>query len=243
LEVDWKLKEIFFDKELRKVQVFVDDREASGVIVEKLLEKGAIVKPTRLPVGDFIVSERACVERKTAADFEASIIDGRLFTQATELKNHFESPLIALVGNNFERIHPKALRGAIISLVIDYKIPLLFFENDEELGDFIYSLAEREQLLERKEKKLRFEKRLMPLHEQQLFVVESLPLIGPKNARNLLEHFKTIENIVNASEKELTKVKGIGKIRAREIKKTLSTQFEQKTGEKNFKIENEKNEF
>ncbi len=220
------MNEIVFDKELKKVQVFVDDREAGGAAFEKLLKLGAVVKPVRLPASDFIVSERVGVERKTAADFEASIIDGRLFTQAAELKNHFESPLFALVGDDFERIHPKALRGAFIALVVDYKIPLLFFETDEELGEFLYALAEREQLLERGEKKLRFEKRLMPVHEQQLFVVESLPLIGPKNAHSLLAHFGSIENIVNAGEKELTKVKGIGKVRAREIKKVLSAHYD-----------------
>ncbi len=222
------MEEIVFDKELKKVQVFVDDREAGGAALEKLLELGAIVKPVRLLVGDFILSERVCVERKTAADFESSIIDGRLFNQAGELKNHFESPLVALVGDEFQRIHPKALRGAFIALTVDYKIPLLFFATDEELGEFLYALAEREQLLERTEKKLRFEKRLMLMPEQQLFIVESLPLIGPKNARNLLTHFGSIENIVNAGESELTKVKGIGKVRAREIKKVLSTKYAQK---------------
>ncbi len=219
------MEEIVFDKELKKVQVFADDREVGGATFKKLLKLGAVIKPVRLLVGDFIVSERVGVERKTAADFEASIIDGRLFTQAAELKNHFECPLFALVGDDFERIHPKALRGAFIALVVDYKIPLLFFETDEELGEFLYALAEREQLLERGEKKLRFEKRLMPVREQQLFVVESLPLIGPKNARNLLAHFGSIENIVNADKKELTKVRGIGEVRAREIKKVLSAKY------------------
>jgi Fanconi anemia group M protein len=219
------LEEIIFERELKKVQVFADDREAGGAALEKLSELGAVVKLTRLLVGDFILSERVCVERKTAADFESSIIDGRLFTQAEELKNHFESPLIALIGDEFERIHPKALRGAFIALTVDYKIPMLFFASDEELGEFLYALGEREQLLERKEKKLRFEKRLMPTPEQQLFIVESLPLIGPKNARNLLMQFGSIENIVNSGEKELTKVKGIGKVRAREIKKVLSAHY------------------
>lgn len=222
------MEELVFDKKLKKVQVFVDDREAGGAALKKLLELGAAVKPVRLLVGDFILSERVCVERKTAADFEASIIDGRLFTQAAELKNHFESPLLAIVGDEFERINPKALRGAFIALTVDYKIPILFFASDEELGGFLYALAEREQLLERKEKKLRFEKRLMPTHEQQLFIVESLPQIGPKNAHNLLTHFGSIENIVNSGEKELTKVKGIGKVRAREIKKVLSASYTEK---------------
>lgn len=47
--------------------------------------------------------------------------------------------------------------------------------------------------------------------EQQLFIIESLPNIGPVNAKNLLEHFGTVANIINASESQLQEVEGIGK--------------------------------
>ncbi len=220
------MNEIVFEKS-DKVQVFVDDRELKSSVASALKEKGAVVTPLRLDVGDYVLSERVCVERKNAADFEASVIDGRLFKQAQELRENFASPLIALVGSEFERINPNALRGAFISLAVDYRIPLFFFDFDKELADFLYALGEREQLLEPRAAKLRFGKKPLTLEEQQRFIVESIPLVGPKVALALLQHFKSVTGIVNASVDELQEAEGIGKKRAEEIRRVVSSKYEE----------------
>ena len=61
--------------------------------------------------------------------------------------------------------------------------------------------------------------------EQQLFIVESLPNIGPVNAKNLLEHFGTVGRIINASEKELQEVEGIGKKTAENIRSVIDSKY------------------
>ena len=218
------MTEIFFEKS-DKVQVFIDDRELKSACARRLFELGAVLKSTRLDVGDYVLSERVCIERKTSADFESSIIDGRLFAQAKDLTASFPSPLIALIGQQFERVNPKALRGAFISLAVDYKLPMLFFENEEELADFIYAIGEREQLLEPREQKLRFNKRSFSLSDQQQFIVESLPMVGPKNAKALLRHFGSVNAVLNATGKDLQEVEGIGPKRAEEIKKVVATRY------------------
>jgi len=216
--------ELAFEKS-DKVQVFLDDRELKSACARKLYELGALLKPVRLPVGDYVLSGRACIERKTSADFETSIIDGRLFQQAKELVDNFASPIIAITGNGFERVQQKALQGAFISIAVDYKIPLFFFDDDEKLADFVFALGFREQLLAPREMKLQFDKRAFSLAEQQQVIVESLPLIGPKNAKSLLKHFGSIEKIVNASEDALQEVEGIGEKRAKEIKRILTERY------------------
>ncbi len=224
------MNELVFDEALlaqNKAQVFVDDREAGGECAEKLEELGIVVRVQRLEIGDFIVSERCAIERKTAADFESSVMDGRLFNQANELKENFLSPLVCVVGDDFASLSEKALRGAVMALVIDQRTPVLFFESDETLASFMAQLAEREQLSEAKEMRLRVGKKNVPLAEQQLFLVQGLPGVGTKNARALLEHFKTIENLVCAHENELCDVEGIGKKRAKEIKRLLSSDYEE----------------
>ena len=47
--------------------------------------------------------------------------------------------------------------------------------------------------------------------EQRLFIVEYLPNIGQVNAKNLLENFGSVSNVINASEKELMEVEGMVK--------------------------------
>jgi Fanconi anemia group M protein len=61
--------------------------------------------------------------------------------------------------------------------------------------------------------------------EQQLFIVESLPNIGPVNAKNLLKHFGTVSKVFNASENELQEVEGIGKKTAKEIRKVMDSKY------------------
>ncbi len=220
-----KMVALHFEKS-DKVKVFADDREKGSEVCSGLKELGAVVSFSRLPIGDFVLSDRVCVERKTASDFESSVIDGRLFLQSQELKENFSSPVIAIVGKNFERLHENAVRGALIALAVDYKIPFFFFESEGELAGFVFALGFKEQLQKPREIKIQFSKKGLSLGQQQRLIVESLPTIGPKNALALLAHFKTIEEIVGASEKELQKVKGIGRKRARQIKAVLGTAFE-----------------
>lgn len=207
------------------MQVFIDDREIRTTVAEKLVEMGAVLHSKRLLVGDFILSQRVVVERKTAADFESSIMDGRLFEQAAQMNHNFEHPVICIVGKTFERIKHKALQGAMMSLAIDMKIPIFFFNTEEELADWIFHLGEREQLRAPREQKLRFEKMPLSTNEKLQFILEGLPMIGPKNAKALLAHFGNLEKIFGAREKDLQKVKGIGKERAKEIRRLLETRY------------------
>lgn len=52
-----------------------------------------------------------------------------------------------------------------------------------------------------------------------------LPNIGPVNAKNLLEHFGTVANIINASESQLQEVEGIGKKTAANIRKVVDSKY------------------
>ncbi len=69
------------------VHIVVDDREKEGgkVLAALAASDDATVEIARLAVGDYHIEHRVVVERKTAADFAASLIDGRLFHQAAAL--------------------------------------------------------------------------------------------------------------------------------------------------------------
>ncbi|MGB9577060.1 MAG: ERCC4 domain-containing protein [Candidatus Micrarchaeia archaeon] len=205
--------------------VFVDDRELKSACAKKLFLLGAVLLPKRLSVADFVVSRRVGLERKAFGDFEASIIDGRLFVQAGELAGNFERPLIAVVGGGEGRVHGKALRGAVVSLVVDYGVPVLFFGDDEELAEFIFHVAEREQLKQPREARVRVAKKASSLEELQRFVVEGLPGVGPVAAKRLLEHFGSVQGVFEADEDELQEVEGIGEEKAKEIRRVVSSRY------------------
>ncbi len=213
----------------KKYLVIADYRErASGVVraLESFPDVHVALK--QLPVGDYVVSDRVAIERKSAADFVASLLDGRLFTQAAELSSHFARPIIIIEGGNVysvRNVHPNAIRGAISSLMADYGISLLFTKDVEDTAAFIRALARREQEAGR-EARIRGEKRILSLPEMQQFIVESLPFVGPKLAKELLKHFGTVESIFTASERDLARVEGIGPKKAKEIRRVLTEPYE-----------------
>ncbi len=215
------------------VHVLVDHRERASGIVRYLREFGDVVITVKeLPVGDYVVSDRVAIERKSAADFVQSIIDGRLFEQAAKLADHFAKPVIIVEGRDIytvRNVHPNAIRGAIASLVLDYGIPVIFTRDERETAAYIRALARREQLELNREPRLRGEKRILSLPEMQRFIVESLPFVGPKLARQLLKHFGTVERVFTASERELAQVEGIGPKRAKEIRRVLTEEYREES--------------
>jgi ERCC4-type nuclease len=71
---------------LEKVQVVVDDRERpSGVVPELEKLNRVVVKIEHLSLGDYCIDGAVLIERKTAADFAQSLMDGRLFGQAMRM--------------------------------------------------------------------------------------------------------------------------------------------------------------
>jgi ERCC4-related helicase len=223
----------FVEKENKgeeKVYIYVDQRERGSGIAKKLSEMGVDVDVKQLEVADFLVSERVAVERKTVSDFLQSLVDGRLMSQMSEMARNFESPIVIIEGNPGQlyterNINPNAIRGAISSIAVNFGIPIIYTTGTEDTAAFIYVLAKREQEGKAKEIALRGEKRAMSLSEWQRFVVESLPNVSSVIAKRLLSHFGSVEKVINASEKELQDVEGIGKGKAERIKEIISSEY------------------
>ena len=196
-----------------KIVIFVDNREFNSKVAKELARLDCIVKPKQLEVGDYILSDRVCVERKSSKDFLASIFDQRIFAQLGALKDHFEKPILIIEGQSLyceRNVHPNALRGVLTSIAVDYSIPILWTENEKDTAGMLYWIAKREQIEEGRSITIRGEKRQLSLKEQQEFLVAGLPKVNTKIAKRLLEYFKSPEKVFTASEEELKKVKGIG---------------------------------
>jgi Fanconi anemia group M protein len=213
------------------VHVYVDTRERNSGIAKKLSEMGANVDIKQLDVADFLVSERVAVERKTCTDFLQSLIDGRLMSQMSEMCRNFGNPLLIIEGNacniyTERNINPNAIRGAIASIAVKFGIPIIYTTDAEDTAAFIYILAKREQEGKVKEIALRGEKKAMSLNEWQRFVVESLPNVSSVLAKRFLEHFGSVEAVINAQEKELQAVEGVGKKKAARVREIIRAKYE-----------------
>jgi len=218
--------------ETLQLVIGIDDRELRSATARRLYELGCRFDSRRLSVGDYVVSSRCCIERKNDSDFEQSIMDGRLFSQARELCDVYRAPVVAIVGNNFCRLDRKAIHGAQCSLAVDFRIPVFFFISEEDFAEFVFSLAFREQATGNGPPRMQTAKKDVALADLQQLAVESLPTIGPVHAKALLSKLGSVAKVYNAPVEELVQVEGIGKIRAERMRKVIDTEYSTSKAEK-----------
>lgn len=217
-----------FISDKARVEVIVDHREFNSGVARELYKSGAKITSEALDAGDYVVSDRVAIERKSAEDFHASIIDGRIFAQAKDLCNLYRVPIMIVEGDAFAvgRMREVAVAGAIVSLLADFRIPVIISSSPEETARLIMAIAKAEQTPGRKPV-LRYGKGKWAIHDWQRFVVEGLPLISSVIAERLLKRFRSIKAIANASKEELMKVEGIGEKRATEIAELMKAEWEE----------------
>ncbi|PKL67063.1 MAG: Hef nuclease [Methanobacteriales archaeon HGW-Methanobacteriales-1] len=210
-----------------KPLIYADSREGNSRVLRELTKLGVDIEIKTMAVADYQITDEVGIERKTASDFVSSIADKRLYKQAKEMVDEFKKPVLILEGDNLYSgfMNPNAIRGALSAIAIDFGIPIIPTRSPDDTAAMIRRIAIREQGQDRPPVQVRTEKKPLTFLEQQLFIVESLPNVGPVNARKLLEEFGSVKEIVNASEDELQKVEGIGKKIAKTIKKVVEGQL------------------
>ncbi len=211
------------------VRVFIDQREIRSTVARELEKLGVEIILRTLEVGDYVISDRVGIERKTAEDFLSTLMDGRdLFGQISDLVRTFERPLLIIEGEGLyttRQIHPNAIRGVLASITIDFGVPVIFSRDEEDTAALISVMAKREQAGAKKDINLHGKKTSLTLKEQQEYVISSLPEIGPAVARNLLRHFGSVEKIMAASREELMEVGLVGPKTADRIKEVVGGEY------------------
>jgi len=76
--------------ETKNITAAIDHRGLNSKIPNKLIDHGISITVKNLKVGDYIINDEIVIERKTTQDFAQSIIDGRLFKQAKNMKKTYE---------------------------------------------------------------------------------------------------------------------------------------------------------
>jgi ERCC4-type nuclease len=200
------------------LHVIVDSRERNAELISELEALGIEVTVETLPVGDYIVSDRVCIERKTVGDFESSIVTGRLFEQARRLSDAYERPIIMIEGDRDEfRMKGQVISGAVASLYIDYDIPVMATLGAKETAEMIKYISKHEQDGKARQPSVKGGARSFTESQFMEKIIGNLPGVGIETARNLLEHFGSVQAVAAATEKELKEVDNVGSKRAKLI--------------------------
>ena len=211
-----------------EIVVYADTRELGTKLVV-ILRKLCTVREKQLDVGDYLLSEDVACERKTCDDFLQSMVDGRLFSQITSMKDNFQSSFLIIEGDTLfgrREIHENAIRGAIASIAVDCGMPIIWTKNQLESAEMLFMVAKREQLDRKKGISIRGKRRMRSMNEQQEFFLAGLPMISTSKAKSLLKHFGTPQRVFMATEKELRQAEGIGAELSKKIRSVLDMKYE-----------------
>jgi Fanconi anemia group M protein len=210
-----------------QVVIFVDFREEPSGIREVMEELGGNIRKLDLKVGDYICSDRVCVERKTSDDFINSIIDGRIFQQAEELIDNFEKPILIIEGNNFRLgMNENALKAALSSLILNYGISVITTVNELDTAKTIYWLAKKEQEEAKRTIIIKGRKKPKDIKKLQEHIISGFPGVSTTISKRILKEFKTIKKFSNATEEDLKKIDGIGKVLAKKLRKVMNDKYD-----------------
>lgn len=212
----------------KDVTIYADYRETSGNVIKELYNLGVKIVLKSLSIGDYQLSDNVIVEVKSVEDFVASLLDGRLWNQLSNMTN-IKSLLIIQGLNDIysvRRIHPKAILGAMASITIDYGISIIQTRNPKETAQLLALIASREQFFGDRVKRLHVAKP-KTLKEFQEYLISSLPGIGLRISRQLLKEFGKPVNIMTADISLLSKIKGLGIKKAQFIKQILDSNYKE----------------
>lgn len=204
--------------------------EKNSMVISELVAANQDIKIEKLKVADYIIGNIG-IERKTTSDFINSMLNKRLLRQLGELKQ-FKQALLIIEGIDdhplyeFGKVHPNAIRGMMLAVTLNFNIPIILTQNSEDTAKFLI-LLEKKQKQVKKEISLKANRKAYNLAEQQQFILESFPGIGPVTAKNLLKHFKTLSKVISAKPKELEKAK-LQKKKVEAMKKIIETKYQEK---------------
>lgn len=218
--------------------MYVDARERDFL---GFLGDVAEVTICSLPAGDYVVvTERGAVmvERKSYRDFVSSFRNGRLWEQLLRMvktEEFLNVPVIryALIIERSDwdvteatESFESSVLGAEMECVFTYHIPIVFLEGRRSVERFLRVLVNRERggkndrAPEARWYRPPFPTEL-PEKDRRLYTVCSIPGIGEHLASNLVERYPSMDALCRATVKDLEKVPGFGKKRARDLHEFL----------------------
>jgi ERCC4-type nuclease len=208
---------------LARHELLVDSAERHTALVELASRSDDFaVRIEHLAVGDYWIDRSVVVERKSYADFALSLADGRLFPQAAKLAQCPHRSVVLLEGPRplrMPQIHRHALKGAMVSLALMWRLPVLLARDAEESLTIFRFLAD--QLHSSHSGLKRYDRKPKRVASRKLYVLQGLPGVGPSLAQRLLLEFGSVERVMTADEEDLMRVRGVGRQKAARIRELV----------------------
>ena len=193
------------------VPVLYDHREERSGIPGRLRAAGVALEPQQLAVGDYVISDRLAVERKSLTDLASSIKDGRLFDQLRRLRDAYPQAVLLIEAAGDSGMSSASRRGAL-AWALRHGVSVMPVRDTAAGAEWIAALA-RQGSAGPTQPRGHGRKPKDPDRLAEV-VVAGAPGVSITLARELLRHFGSIAALAAAAPGDFKRVRGIGDKRA-----------------------------
>ncbi|NXN98009.1 XPF endonuclease, partial [Rhinopomastus cyanomelas] len=215
-------------QEQKSVQqtIIVDMREFRSELPSLIHRRGIDIEPVTLEVGDYILTPDICVERKSISDLIGSLNNGRLYTQCISMCRYYKRPVLLIEcdsNKSFSLIPRGSLHQEISSSDVTSKLTLLTLHFPKLRILWCPSPHATAELFEELKQNhpqpdaetamaITADSEILPESDKynpgpQDFLLK-MPGVNAKNCRALMNHVKSIAELVTLSKDRLSEVLG-----------------------------------
>lgn len=215
-------------------RIVVDVREFRSSLPSLLHARAIVIVPCMLTVGDYILSPNICIERKSIGDLISSFKDGRLFTQAESMFQHYKSPMLLIefdqnksftlepfadLSGNLNSVNPNNissdLQSKIVLLTLAFpKLRVIWSSSPYQTAEIFENLKAQEEepdpiaaVRAGLEKDQAAEEQ--PFNQQPEEMLMHVPGVTSKNIKELTLKTENVKEVANMSAQELEPMVGM----------------------------------
>ncbi|XP_075022143.1 DNA repair endonuclease XPF [Calonectris borealis] len=215
-------------QEQKSVQqtVIVDMREFRSELPSLIHRRGIDIEPVTLEVGDYILTPDICVERKSISDLIGSLNNGRLYTQCISMSRYYKRPILLIEfdpnksfsliprGSLHQEISGNDVTSKLTLLTLHFpKLRILWCPSPHATAELFEELKQNHPQPDAETAMaVTADSEILPESDKynpgpQDFLLK-MPGINAKNCRVLMNHVKSIAELVTLSKDELSKILG-----------------------------------
>ncbi|XP_009982557.1 PREDICTED: DNA repair endonuclease XPF, partial [Tauraco erythrolophus] len=215
-------------QEQKSVQqtIIVDMREFRSELPSLIHRRGIDIEPVTLEVGDYILTPDICVERKSISDLIGSLNNGRLYAQCISMSRYYKRPILLIEfdpnksfsliprGSLHQEISSNDVTSKLTLLTLHFpKLRILWCPSPHATAELFEELKQNHPQPDAETAMaVTADSEVLPESDKynpgpQDFLLK-MPGINAKNCRALMNHVKSIAELVTLSKDELSKILG-----------------------------------
>ncbi|NXP19700.1 XPF endonuclease, partial [Scytalopus superciliaris] len=206
--------------------IIVDMREFRSELPSLIHRRGIDIEPVTLEVGDYILTPDICVERKSISDLIGSLNNGRLYSQCISMCRYYKRPVLLIEfdpnksfsliprGSLHQEISSNDVTSKLTLLTLHFpKLRILWCPSPHATAELFEELKQNHPQPDAETAMaVTADSEILPESDKyspgpQDFVLK-MPGVNAKNCRALMNHVKSIAELVTLSKDELTEILG-----------------------------------